>query len=84
MKNGAQKSQQNLTAFQGWAATQTDDDFKQIIHRGQLNWGEVAMASGIGKSALRHNPAITAALETLVQELRDRCYPTAEGDHTKS
>lgn len=70
--NGAQKAQQNLTAFQGWAATQTDDDFKQIIHRGQLNRGEVAKAIGIGKSALRQNPAIKEALETLEQELRDR------------
>lgn len=70
--NGAQKAQHNLAAFQGWVATQTDDDFKQIIHRGQLNRGEVAKAIGIGKSALRQNPAIKEALETLEQELRDR------------
>ena len=46
-----QKAQQNLEAFAVWRATQTDDDFKQIIFRGQLNRGEVAKAIGCGKSA---------------------------------
>ncbi len=37
-----------------------------------LNRGEVAKAIGIGKSALRQNPAIKTALENLEQNLRDR------------
>lgn len=72
MSNGQEKARQNLASFQNWAATQTDEDFEQIVHRGQLNRGEVAKSIGIGKSALRQNPAIKKALETLEQELRDR------------
>lgn len=72
MSNGQERARQNLSAFQNWVATQTDDDFKQIVFRGQLNRGEVAKAIGIGKSALRQNPAIKTALENLEQSLRDR------------
>ena len=72
MANGQQKALQNLNAFDIWAATQNDEDFRQIVHRGQLNRGEIAKAIGIGKSALRQNPAIKTALENLEQDLRDR------------
>ncbi|MCK7545906.1 VPA1267 family protein [Marinobacter bryozoorum] len=72
MSNGQERARQNLSAFQSWVATQTDDDFKQIVFRGQLNRGEVAKAIGIGKSALHQNPAIKTALENLEQNLRDR------------
>ena len=72
MSNGQEKARQNLVDFQRWAATQTDEDFEQIVHRGQLNRGEVAKAIGIGKSALRQNPAIKEALGSLEQGLRDR------------
>ena len=72
MSNGQERARQNLSAFQSWVATQTDEDFKQIVFRGQLNRGEVAKAIGIGKSALRQNPAIKTALENLEQNLRDR------------
>ena len=58
MANGQEKARENLVAFQRWAATKTDDDLKQIVFRGQLNRGEVANAIGIGKSAVRQNPAI--------------------------
>ena len=72
MSSGQERARQNLSVFQSWVATQTDDDFKQIVFRGQLNRGEVAKAIGIGKSALRQNPAIKSALENLEQSLRDR------------
>jgi len=72
MANGQEKARQNLVVFQSWIATQTIEDFEQIVHRGQLNRGEVAKAIGIGKSALRQNPAIKKALEALEQDLRDR------------
>ena len=72
MASGRQKAQQNLEAFEAWVATQTDDDFRQIIHRGQLNRGEVAMAIGIGKSALRQNPTIKSALDHLETDLREK------------
>lgn len=71
-QNGQQKAQQNLEAFKVWQATQTDDDFKQIIHRGQLNRGEIANAVGCGKSALNQNPALKDALMRLENRLRER------------
>ncbi|QQD24750.1 hypothetical protein GJQ55_09875 [Venatoribacter cucullus] len=72
MSNGQERARQNLSAFQRWVATQTDDDFKQIVFRGQLNRGEVAKAIGIGKSALRQNPAIFSQNQKLKSPLRWR------------
>lgn len=72
MASGQQKAQQNLESFEVWKATQTDDDFKQIVFRGQLNRIEVAKGVGCGKSALNQNPALRKALNTLEDELRDK------------
>ncbi|AIW19538.1 hypothetical protein F0267_14685 [Vibrio coralliilyticus] len=72
MASGQQKAQQNLEAFEVWKATQTDDGFKQIVFRGQLNRIEVAKGIGCGKSALTQNPALKKALKTLEDELRDK------------
>ncbi len=72
MVNGQQKALQNLEAFQVWQATQTHDDFQQIIVRGQLNRGEVAKAVGCGKSALTQNPALKKALALLEENLREK------------
>lgn len=71
-KSGQQKAQQNLQAFEVWQATLADDDFKQIVFRGQLNRGEVAKAIGCGKSALNQNPALREALKALEDKLRDK------------
>ncbi|HIF9326489.1 TPA: hypothetical protein ACX6RP_002931 [Photobacterium damselae] len=57
MANGQQKAQENLKAFEIWEATQTDDNLKQIVFRGQLNRIEVAKGIGCGKSALYPNPS---------------------------
>ncbi|MCF4176416.1 VPA1267 family protein [Vibrio sp. McD22-P3] len=72
MASGQQKAQQNLEAFEVWKATQTDDDFKQIVFRGQLNRIEVAKGIGCGKSALNQNPALKKALKALEGELRSK------------
>ena len=72
MSNGQQKALQNLEAFQVWQATQTHDDFQQIIVRGQLNRGEVAKAVGCGKSAFTQNPALKKALALLEENLREK------------
>lgn len=69
--NGQQKAQQNLNEFLTWIATQSHDDFKQIIYRGQLNRGEIAKAIGCGKSALTQNPAIRKELNDLEGSLRN-------------
>ncbi|HHX8681486.1 TPA: VPA1267 family protein [Vibrio diabolicus] len=70
MANGRQKALENLKAFKVWEATQTDDDLKQIVFRGQLNRIEVAQRIGCGKSALYQNPDLKKALEALEDELR--------------
>lgn len=72
MASGQQKAQQNLEAFEVWKATQTDDDLKQIVFRGQLNRTEVAKGIGCGKSALIQNPSLKKALKALEDELRDK------------
>jgi hypothetical protein len=72
MASGQQKAQQNLEAFEVWKATQTDDDFKQIVFRGHLNRIEVAKGIGCGKSALNQNPALKKALKALEDELRGK------------
>ncbi|MFL9803696.1 VPA1267 family protein [Vibrio cyclitrophicus] len=70
MASGKQKAQQNLEAFEVWKATQTYDDFKQIVFRGQLNRIEVAKGVGCGKSALNQNPVLKKELKALEDELR--------------
>ncbi len=70
MASGQQKAQQNLDAFRAWVATQTEDDFKQIVFRGQLNRIEVAKAVGCGKSALIQNPELRNCLKQLEDGLR--------------
>lgn len=72
MASGQQKAQQNLEAFEVWKTTQTDDEFKQIVFRGQLNRIEVAKGIGCGKSALNQNPALKEALKALEDELRGK------------
>lgn len=53
MASGQQKAKHNLDAFASWVATQTDEDFKQIVYR-----GEIATTIDCGKSALNQNPAL--------------------------
>lgn len=61
MTSGREKAQQNPEAFE---ATQTDDDFKQITFRGQLN--SIEVAKGVGcMSAISQNPVFREALKTL-------------------
>lgn len=70
--SGQQKAKQNLNDFHQWVATQSNDDFKQIVFRGQLNRGEVAKAIGCGKSALNQNPVLRDNLKTLEDSLRKK------------
>ena len=72
MANGQQKAQQNIDAFIRWSATMTDDDYRQIVHRGKLNRIEVAKGVGCAKSALLQNPKLRALFEELENELRKR------------
>ncbi len=72
MANGQQKAQQNVDAFIVWSSSQTDDDFKQITHRGQLSRSEIAKAAGFSKSSLVQNPRLRDLLANLESDLRER------------
>ena len=72
MASGQQRAQQNIDAFMQWQATQSNDDFKQITLKGQLNRTEIAKAVGCGKSALLQNPALRNALRLLEDSLREK------------
>lgn len=72
MANGQQKAEQNIVAFENWIASMSDDDFAQIVFRGQLNRGEVAKGIGCAKSALRQNPRMATMLAELEDNLRIR------------
>ena len=72
MANGQQKAKENINKFDMWVATQSDDDFRQITHRGKLKRGEIATGAGFGKSVLIQNPEVAAKLETLENGLRER------------
>lgn len=72
MANGQQKADENVKAFDAWKASLSDDDFKQIVYRGNIQRSEVAKAVGCGKSALTQNPALKAGLIKLEDDLRER------------
>jgi vacuolar-type H+-ATPase subunit I/STV1 len=72
MANGRQRAEQNIAAFDAWVATQSDEDFAQIIFQGNLNRMEVAKGVGCGKSALSQNPELRKRLKKLEELLRER------------
>ncbi|MFT4924084.1 MAG: hypothetical protein ACI8WB_000162 [Phenylobacterium sp.] len=70
--NGQQKADVNVAAFEKWIASMSDDDFQQIVFRGQLNRGEISKGVNCAKSALRQNPRMADMLATLEDDLRNR------------
>lgn len=70
--NGQQRSEQNLATFLSWVASKTDDDFREMVARGQLSRQEIARECGFAKSALLQNPRVKDALKTLETQLRER------------
>ena len=84
MASGQQLAKHNLEQFRTWRATQTDEDFLQIIHLGRLKRVEIAKAIGCGKSALTQNPGLRAEIDALESELRNRGIlpPVVEAAHT--
>ena len=39
--NGQECAKQNFQAFQAWAASKTDGDFREMVRQNQLNRGEI-------------------------------------------
>lgn len=70
--NGQQLKEFYANAFKSWKETQSDDDFMQIIYRGQLSRKEMAKAIGSQTSVFRQNPVVKQSLQKLEDELRER------------
>ena len=81
MGSGAEKAKEIVRAFELWMATQTEDDYQQIIHRGNLSRGEIAKAIGCGRSALVQNPELRRQLQQLEDSLRWRCCLNQPASH---
>lgn len=72
MGSAEQAKQETFHKFLSWSATQDDASFSQIVHGGKLNRKEVALAVGIGKSALTQNEYVVLELAALEDSLRKR------------
>lgn len=72
MASGRQVAEANVQAFVAWKTSKSDDDFRSLVHRGQLSRKEVAIECGFAKSVLDQNPRIKAALRKLEDSLRER------------
>jgi hypothetical protein len=72
MASGQQIAEENVRKFVTWAASKTDEDFRNIAVRGFLSRTEIAAECGFAKSALAQNPRIRDALKTLETSLRQR------------
>lgn len=72
MGSGVEKAKETVRAFKLWTATQTDDSYRQIIHRGNLSRSEIAKALDCGRSALVQNPTLRKKLQQLEDCLREK------------
>ncbi|MGO3423840.1 MULTISPECIES: VPA1267 family protein [unclassified Pseudoalteromonas] len=62
----------NLDKLNAWIATQSDEDFKQIVNRGKLHRGQIVKESGVGRTSLKENVDVKNALVTLEERLRQK------------
>lgn len=72
MASGQQVAEENVQKFATWAASKTDEDFRNMATRGVLSRTEIAAECGFAKSALAQNPRIRVALKALEASLRER------------
>tara|TARA_B100000929_G_scaffold269117_1_gene238448 strand:+ start:7554 stop:7787 length:234 start_codon:yes stop_codon:yes gene_type:complete len=72
MTSGQQKAKQTLGAFHAWVATQSNDDFKQMIYRGKLKREDLSKAIGCGKLALAQNQALRETIANLENGVQPR------------
>lgn len=72
-KSGQQIALENHRRFQGWIAERDQANDWQDYWRGdKLSRTDIAAECGLGRSALRQNPAIKAELEALEARLRSQ------------
>lgn len=62
----------NLQIFLAWAASQNDDQYRELLSRGVLSRTKIAEQCDFAKSALNQNPRIKAELKRIEDELKAR------------
>jgi len=72
MASGRQLAEENWLTFQIWSLGKTDEQYRQMVHRGTLSRSEIAAECGFSKSVLLQNPKIREALKGIEDELRAR------------
>lgn len=70
MPNGEQLKAENIVKFQTWRDNHSDDHFRQMVHRGQLNRKEIAKECDFGRSVFEQNPEVARMLGELEKRLR--------------
>lgn len=72
MANGQELGKENVEKFNDWLKAMTDDDFREMEHRGILKRKLVAKGCGFAVSVLRQNPKVSALFVGLEDDLRKR------------
>ncbi|MGH1448248.1 MAG: VPA1267 family protein [Pseudomonadaceae bacterium] len=69
-----EQGQRYVNAFRAWAATMSDDDFRQMIFapKGILNRQQIKKLSGLSDQAIKKNATVKEELKQLEDGLRAR------------
>lgn len=62
----------NLQIFLAWAASQNDEQYRELSSRGVLSRTKIAAQCDFAKSALNQNPRIKEELQKIEDGLRER------------
>lgn len=63
MVSGQEKAVQNQQTFVEWAASMTDETFRQMVRGGKLNRSEIIKCTGIGRSAFDQNKNVRPLMD---------------------
>ncbi|WP_368664702.1 VPA1267 family protein [Zoogloea sp. LCSB751] len=66
----AERRDTNFDLFQVWRQSKTNEDFRQLEHRGKLNRVDIARECGFARSVCDQNPRVRKALGELEDRLR--------------
>jgi hypothetical protein len=66
----AERRDTNFDSFQTWSQSKTNDDFRQLEHRGKLNRVDIARECGFARSVCDQNPRVRKSLADLEERLR--------------
>lgn len=69
-----EQGQRYVNSFRAWAATMSDDDFRQMVFapKGILNRQQIKKLSGLSDQAIKKNATVKEELKQLEDRLRER------------